>query len=51
MNNQIEYLAHELRSFCGERWQELVQRVNGFFKDHRDEVHAEIDDIKLSQTF
>jgi len=51
MNNQIEYLAHELRSFCGERWQELVQRVIGFFKEHREEVHTEIEDVKLTQTF
>jgi len=51
MNNQIEYLAHELRSFYSDRWQELVKRVIGFFKDYRDEVHTPIEDIKLPQTF
>jgi len=51
MNNQIEFLAHELRSYCGERWQELVQRVIGFFKDHRDEQHQEIINVQLPQTF
>lgn len=51
MNNQIEFLAHELRSGFSDRWQELVKRVIGFFKEHRDEVHQPIEDVKLPQTF
>jgi len=51
MNNQIEFLAHELRSYCQERWHELVVRVIGFFKDHREEIHNEIENVKLPQTF
>jgi hypothetical protein len=51
MNNQIEFLAHELRSYCQERWHELVVRVIGFFKEHREEIHNEIENVKLPQTF
>jgi len=51
MNNQIEFLAHELRSYRVERWQELVQRTIAFFKDHKDEQHHEIVTVQLPQTF
>jgi len=51
MNNQIEYLAHELRNFCAERWKELVQRVIEFFEKHSDEQHKEIIDVRLPLTF
>jgi len=51
MNNQIEFLAYELRAYMGPRWQELVQRVIGFFRDHRDEQHNEIIDVQLPLTF
>jgi len=51
MNSHIESLARELRSYRIDRWTELVQRVIGFFKDHRDEEHHEIESLKLPQTF
>jgi hypothetical protein len=51
MNNQIESLAYELREYQKSRWQEMIQRVISFFRDHRDEVHQEILAVKLPQTF
>jgi len=51
MNSQIEFLAHELRSYQMERWNEIVQRVIQFFREHKDETHIEMGDVKLPQTF
>ena len=51
MNSQIEFLASELRSYQKKRWDEIVGRVIGFFKLHRDEPHFEILNVKLPQTF
>jgi hypothetical protein len=51
MNSQIEFLAHELRSYQSERWNEIVQRVIQFFREHKEETHIEMGDVKLPQTF
>jgi len=51
MNSQVESLAYELRSFTGERWTDLVKEVIGFFKANSAEVHQQILDVKLPQTF
>jgi hypothetical protein len=51
MNSQIEFLAHELRSYQAERWNEIVARTIGFFREHREDPHVELGEVKLPQTF
>jgi len=51
MHKQIDHLATELKTYKKERWQEMVQRTINFFRDHADEVHTEIVDVKLPQTY